>query len=90
MLTLYYAPHTCALATDGTVWCWGLGVQGAAPTPVAIDGVVATSISAGGFHTCVLATDGSAWCWGDDSSGQLGIGATGGATPPTRVADWSA
>ena len=82
--------HTCALATDGTVWCWGLGVQGAAPTPVAIDGVVAAAISAGGFHTCVLATDGSAWCWGDDSSGQLGIGATGGATPPTRVADWSA
>lgn len=75
--------HTCALATDGSVWCWGLGVQGGTtdganalvPTEVPNpSGASALTISAGGFHSCALLDDGSAWCWGDDGSGQLGDG----------------
>jgi len=59
--------HTCALLTDGTVWCWGRhqdgrlgagepGTPGTTfefPTPVpGIDD--ATDLEAGSVHTCVL------------------------------------
>ena len=91
--------HTCAVASDGAVWCWGLGPQGgaattdvvAAPTRVAIgEGLAAVVVSAGGFHTCALTSDGRAWCWGDGSTGQLGVGAVAGATLPTPVVGWDA
>jgi len=77
--------HTCALNSQGTVFCWGdnalgqlgnttnLGVTAAnyQPTNVGISGV--TAISAAGAFTCALfPVDGSANCWGDDSTGQLG------------------
>lgn len=49
------------------------------------DGVTAS-------HSLAILPDGSLWAWGDNSSGQLGIGYTGGfVTVPTRVGtdtDW--
>ncbi|HEY5921104.1 MAG TPA: hypothetical protein VIV11_05505 [Kofleriaceae bacterium] len=44
------------------------------------------SLSAGGAHTCAVSRDGGVWCWGDNTSGQIGDGAT--TTPrlqPIRV-----
>lgn len=76
--------HTCLLAENGTVWCWGWNMWGQLGdgttetkplTPVqvvALDNV--TKISAGGVHNCAIKTDGSLWCWGRNGYGALGIG----------------
>jgi alpha-tubulin suppressor-like RCC1 family protein len=81
--------HTCALKTDGLVWCWGLNASGqvgysgstyeyrlAQKVPDLV-GVVA--ISAGGDRTCALLSDSSVKCWGNNGQevghpGNLGVG----------------
>ena len=82
------ANHTCVLATDGTVWCWGdngwgsLGVAGgtqADPVQVSL-GLGATMIAAGGSTTCAVLSDNGLKCWGRNHRGQLGNG-TWGTTP---------
>jgi alpha-tubulin suppressor-like RCC1 family protein len=73
------ANHTCVLATDGTVWCWGdngygsIGVTGgnqANPVQVTL-GASATVIAAGGFTTCAVLSDDRVQCWGRNNKGQL-------------------
>lgn len=81
------AASTCALAVDGTAWCWGLrgdlgsGLPGLplyVSTPVAVTGGhLFTEISTGGGHSCARAADGT-WCWGMNSAGQLGTGTDNG------------
>lgn len=76
--------HSCALASDGTVSCWGHNDAGQlgdgstldANAPVAVAGLAgpARAIAAGGFHTCALIDGGSVQCWGSNSNGQLGDG----------------
>ncbi|MBB4638074.1 RCC1 domain-containing protein [Longimicrobium terrae] len=78
--------HTCALAEDGGVWCWGdnsagqLGAEAGPgdpspqPVRVAAPGAVFSSLSVGAVHACALTAEGAAWCWGDNSTGQLGTG----------------
>ena len=87
------ANHTCVLATDGTVWCWGdngwgaLGVSGgiqADPVQVVL-GATATMIAAGGFTTCAVLSDNSVKCWGRNNKGQLGNGTSGTAAVNTPV-----
>ena len=74
--------HTCALAEDGTVYCWGrgfqlgdsVGVTGHEPRPV--HGTRRyRELSVGWTHTCALAADSTAWCWGFNFSGELGTAA---------------
>ncbi|MFM7718251.1 MAG: InlB B-repeat-containing protein [Actinomycetota bacterium] len=90
--------HTCAIAYDGTAWCWGsdgfgqLGdgaTTGPQASPVAVSmpvGRTFVRIAAGLDHTCALADDGTIYCWGSDASGKLGDGATTGTqTVPTLV-----
>jgi alpha-tubulin suppressor-like RCC1 family protein len=78
--------HTCGVATDGVVYCWGdnsngqLGNANAIgegnvpqPTPTAVQGVpTLASFAAGGHYTCGLTAAGAAWCWGDNTFGALG------------------
>lgn len=77
--------HSCALTTEGAVYCWGNNVYGqlgngtlsaGSSTPVHVDlpaGVHVVAIASGGMHSCALSNDGAVYCWGDNALGQLGI-----------------
>ncbi|MFM7679803.1 MAG: RCC1 domain-containing protein, partial [Roseiflexaceae bacterium] len=75
--------HTCAYATDSSIYCWGannngqLGNNTTTPSmiPVAINmpaGVSATHVSVGYSHTCLATMTQGVWCWGYNALGQLG------------------
>ena len=59
------ANHVCAIATDGSIMCWGNedgdshGQVSDRPTSGRF-----TQISSGDNHTCVLRDDGAVRCWG--------------------------
>lgn len=91
--------HTCARTTGGMVRCWGYNGQGQLgggsitttsakvlvqnQTGGNFDQVV--DVSVGNLHACALRTSGEVWCWGINTSSQLGVGNTDGATTPRRV-----
>ncbi|MHB8796431.1 MAG: RCC1 domain-containing protein, partial [Candidatus Nanopelagicales bacterium] len=76
------ASHSCAVATDGSAQCWGLGTSGqlgnsasaTSTTSVTVVGLpsTATSITGGGAFTCAATSAGTGYCWGLGTSGQLG------------------
>lgn len=77
--------NTCAIRTDGTLWCWGdnrygqlgLGNQTGQDLPQQVSTPAATGwarATSGFFHTCATRTDTTLWCWGDNYWGELGIG----------------
>ncbi len=56
------ANHVCAIATDGSIMCWGdddYGQVSDSPTSGSF-----TEISSGDNHTCALRDDGAVICWG--------------------------
>jgi alpha-tubulin suppressor-like RCC1 family protein len=69
--------HTCAVADDGKVWCWGsngfgeLGdgttVDSSSPIPVRLPRP-AIDVSAGYAHTCAVLDDGNLYCWGSNEN----------------------
>jgi alpha-tubulin suppressor-like RCC1 family protein len=73
--------HSCAIALDGSAFCWGRNDQGQLgdgtlsdrrrPTPV-LGGLTFVAITAGDFHTCGITTFGEAYCWGLNQFGALG------------------
>ena len=77
--------HSCAIAGDGSVWCWGDNVDGqlgvgdthyrVPPTLVALPGP-ADDLVLGGNTTCAVIA-GAYWCWGRNDGGELGNGAAG-------------
>ena len=77
--------HTCALANDHGVWCWGdgssgqlgTGVLNESPFPgrVSLPGN-AVSISSGELHSCALLESGDVWCWGGNVFGEPVSGET--------------
>ena len=74
--------HSCGVATDGTVWCWGLGTSGQMgdlgitnnTTPNRVSGISGgvVAVTAGGAHSCAVGTTGLVGCWGSNAYGQLG------------------
>ena len=78
------ADHTCVVAVDGSLWCWGanatgqLGNSGSidAALPLRVAGVLWSSVTAGYGETCALQSTGDLWCWGNNGSGQLGNGSS--------------
>jgi alpha-tubulin suppressor-like RCC1 family protein len=79
------ALHTCAIRTEGSLWCWGwnghgelgIGSHAAQDLPHQVTAPAAggwASVTANYVHTCATRTGGTLWCWGYNNLGQLGIG----------------
>ncbi len=71
--------HSCAILSDGGIYCWGEGhdynlgrgnyTDSQLPTPATLpSGLTAVHISLGvsGGHNCALLSNSSVWCWGND------------------------
>jgi hypothetical protein len=90
--------HTCVLASEGRVHCWGandahqIGDAGGGeqddrvgrPARV-VDLEGAIELAVGSRHTCALMTDGTVLCWGANHFGQLGDGSQQGRNRPVLV-----
>jgi Alpha-tubulin suppressor and related RCC1 domain-containing proteins len=87
--------NTCAVAVDGSAWCWGGGYNGRgilgdgaltqSAQPVAVAGGIRfKAISAGGVLTCGVSIDERGYCWG--RGGNIGDGGTADALTPHEVA----
>lgn len=92
------AQHTCAIADDDRLYCWGgnafgaLGVPepGESTAPIRVGDErwrhVATAGNYANF-SCGAQHDGSLWCWGADGDAMLGQGELGDASKmPAAVA----
>ncbi|MGI6612082.1 MAG: IPT/TIG domain-containing protein [Candidatus Nanosyncoccaceae bacterium] len=87
--------HTCAINSQGRVYCWGNGGFGQLgngstadrTTPVAVSSTATfTALSMGYWHTCGLASGVSRpYCWGQGTYGQLGNGSTANRSTPVLV-----
>jgi alpha-tubulin suppressor-like RCC1 family protein len=86
--------HTCALAANGTAYCWGIWPSAfgagqsyeSVPSPtVAMGGEAVVEIGTGNAFTCALHTDRTAWCAGNNPKGELGNGTTTFSDVPTPV-----
>ena len=89
--------HTCALATDQQLYCWGRGDHGqlgrnrgddadTSPVPAPVFGLTdVTAYALGDRQTCAATANGDAYCWGDKDRGALGTPRTTYATAPIKV-----
>lgn len=87
--------QSCAIQTEGSLWCWGdngfgqLGLGPAADvevkTPQRVGDEIWLSVAAGAAHTCGIRDDGSLWCWGYNGYGQLGDNSRVNRSEPVRV-----
>jgi alpha-tubulin suppressor-like RCC1 family protein len=91
--------HTCALLTDGSVYCWGWNWYGQIGngqggafveqlTPARVLNLSdAVDLSVSGTSTCARRATGAVVCWGANDYGQLGLGTvdTNAHPTPTQV-----
>lgn len=98
------ANHTCAVQSDGTLWCWGKNSTGQLGLGDVKNRYVLTQVAAerdwimvaaGAEHTCAIQNKNekrTLWCWGDNAYGQLGAGADPRKTSPVQIGsdeDWA-
>lgn len=89
--------HSCAVADDGVLYCWGKGTLGQVgsgswgdaagqPRPLPVFGGHPYAAVVGGEnHTCGLREGGTAYCWGLNQRGQLGDGTWVNSNRPLAV-----
>ena len=89
---------TCAVKTDGTVWCWGLNTSGQLGDgtttnrnrPVQVSGLTdVADVDNQSDFACALKTVGTVVCWGNGGFGQLGNGGTTNSSTPVQVSGLS-
>lgn len=96
---------TLGLRANGSLWSWGRNQYGQIgdgtvtyrSSPVSVLGGFTdwTQVSTGARHSLAIRANGTAWAWGQSSSGQLGIGLTGGYNKSSPVSvvggftDWA-
>ncbi|HEX6587585.1 MAG TPA: Ig-like domain-containing protein [Longimicrobiales bacterium] len=76
--------QTCALASDGTPYCWGATAQGQFLVPTQMSTTAFDYIDMTGHQFCATTAAGAGYCWGSNDVGQLGDGTT--TNTPTPVA----
>lgn len=91
--------HSCALARDGSAWCWGrntfgelgnnTGADSSTPQQVTGPNAVFSQIDTGKDHTCGRTVQGAAMCWGSNTNGQIGDGSYNTAYAATIVSGLS-
>jgi alpha-tubulin suppressor-like RCC1 family protein len=92
--------YTVAIATDGSLWAWGLnnwGQLGDGTTtnrsrPVQISADTDWVSVAADSHNIAIRADGSLWAWGRNHFGQLGDGTTENRARPVQIGtdtDWA-
>jgi alpha-tubulin suppressor-like RCC1 family protein len=87
--------HTCALRSDGGLYCWGTNTKGQlgdatfveSRSPVAVYGLQegVKAVIAGHRHTCALMESGAVKCWGENASGGVGDGSNANRSSPVDV-----
>jgi len=82
---------SCALKTDGSLWCWGIAYDAPAgthevDTPTQVNPALDwASVSMETFALCGLKQSGAQYCWGRNDEGELGTGDTVSLYTPTVI-----
>ena len=92
--------HQIAIATDGTLWAWGLNSSGQLgdgttanqSNPVQIGTSSWIAVAAGFNHTLAIDINGRLFSWGNNTQSQLGDGTTVSRSSPVQVgsSSWTA
>jgi alpha-tubulin suppressor-like RCC1 family protein len=87
--------NTCAIKTDGTLWIWGNGAQGAlgdntvaaknSPIQTIATGTNWKQAISGYLSNAGIKTDGTLWLWGYNVSGQLGNNSRTNTSSPVQT-----
>jgi alpha-tubulin suppressor-like RCC1 family protein len=95
--------HTCAVKTNGSLYCWGLNDNGQVGdntstqrnSPVQVITAPNTPIadviqvSGGWKHTCAIKVGGALFCWGYNGNGMVGDNSVSSRWMPTAVVGMS-